>query len=155
MVIEKSPPLLTEEGVVMTETSTATLLGSPAAADGDTGLEVPLGEGRMVREDGWREAPAFPRRAAIEVGNRPAVGSGSKDGPQHSRGGGVAAVCARGSGRPLAGRARELSEEPGPRRAVLRADPVPRAAPEPALPRQLRDGEAVRAPVAHGGASRR
>src|SRR5713101_7683849 len=53
MVIEKSPPLLTEEGVVMTET---TLLGSPAAADGDTGPEVtPLGEGRMVREDCWRE----------------------------------------------------------------------------------------------------
>jgi len=55
MVLEKSPPLLTEEGVVMTETSTATLLGSPAAADGDTGPEVtPFGEGRMVREDCWR-----------------------------------------------------------------------------------------------------
>src|SRR5712692_10395507 len=68
MVIEKSPPLLTEEGVVMTET---TLLGSPAAADGDTGPEVtPLGEGRMVREDCWREVHRLfhvERRSKSEI----------------------------------------------------------------------------------------
>src|SRR3989442_15767959 len=71
MVIEKSPPLLTEEGVVMTETSTATLLGSPAAADGDTGPEVtPFGEGRMVREDCWREGHRLfhvERRSKSEI----------------------------------------------------------------------------------------
>ncbi len=40
----------------MSETSTERLLDRPAAADGDTGPEVtPLGEGRMVREDCWRE----------------------------------------------------------------------------------------------------
>ena len=33
-----------------------TLLSGLAPADSDTGPEVtPLGEGRMVREDGWRE----------------------------------------------------------------------------------------------------
>src|SRR5205809_2007809 len=71
MVIEKSPPLLTEEGVVMIETSTATLLGSPTAADGDTGPEVtPLGEGRMVREDCWREVHRLfhvERRSKSEI----------------------------------------------------------------------------------------
>src|SRR5256885_16410189 len=71
MVLEKSPPLLTEEGVVMTETSTATLLGSPAAADGDTGPEVtPFGEGRMVREDCWREVHRLfhvERRSKSEI----------------------------------------------------------------------------------------
>ena len=55
----------------MTETSTATLLGRPAAADGDTGPEVtPLGEGRMVREDGWREVHRLfhvERRSKSEI----------------------------------------------------------------------------------------
>src|SRR3989442_13155563 len=77
MVIEKSPPLLTEEGVVMTETSTATLLGSPAAADGDTGPEVtPFGEGRMVREDCWREVHRLfhvERRSKSEVARQLAL----------------------------------------------------------------------------------
>jgi hypothetical protein len=54
--IENSPPLLIEEGVVMTETGSETLLGRPAAADGDTGPEVTSsGEVRVVREDCWRE----------------------------------------------------------------------------------------------------
>ncbi len=55
----------------MTETSMATLLGSPAAADGDTGPEVtPLGEGRMVREDCWREVHRLfhvERRSKSEI----------------------------------------------------------------------------------------
>src|SRR5712691_9084534 len=52
MVIEFSPSLLTEEGVLMSET----LLAGVATAGGDTGPEVtPLGEGRMVREDCWRQ----------------------------------------------------------------------------------------------------
>jgi hypothetical protein len=50
--MEISPPLLTEEGVAMSET----LLSGAAPADGYTAPEVtPLGEGRMVREDCWRE----------------------------------------------------------------------------------------------------
>src|SRR5712671_5177978 len=41
-----------KEGIVMTET----LLTGATAASADTGPEVtPLGEGRMVREDCWRE----------------------------------------------------------------------------------------------------
>jgi transposase len=52
VVIEISPSLLTKEGVHMSET----LLDGPAPTTADTGPEVtPLGEGRMVREDCWRE----------------------------------------------------------------------------------------------------
>src|SRR5712691_1365548 len=55
----------------MSETSTERLLDRPAAADGDTGPEVtPLGEGRMVREDCWREVHRLfhvERRSKSEI----------------------------------------------------------------------------------------
>src|SRR5712692_9460973 len=67
MVIEFSPPLLTEEGVFMSER----LLSGLAPADGDTGPEVtPLGEGRMVREDCWRQVHRLfhiERRSKSEI----------------------------------------------------------------------------------------
>jgi hypothetical protein len=67
VVIEISPPLLTEEGVVMSET----LLSGAAPADGDTAPEVtPLGEARMVREDCWREVHRLfhvERRSKSEI----------------------------------------------------------------------------------------
>jgi hypothetical protein len=67
VVIESSPPLLTEEGVAMSET----WLSGAAPADGDTAPEViPLGEGRMVREDCWREVHRLfhvERRSKAEI----------------------------------------------------------------------------------------
>src|SRR5262245_39218370 len=48
----KTPHLLIQEGSVMSDT----LLEGRARLTADTGPEVtPLGEGRMVREDAWRE----------------------------------------------------------------------------------------------------
>src|SRR2546421_1573475 len=48
-----------------------TLLSGLARADSDTGPEVtPLGEGRMVREDGWREVHRLfhvERRSKAEI----------------------------------------------------------------------------------------
>jgi len=55
------------EGIVMTET----LLTDPTSVYADTGLEViPLGEGRMVREDCWREVHRLfhvERRSKSEI----------------------------------------------------------------------------------------
>ena len=67
MVIEISPPLLIKEGVHMSET----LLDGRAPAAADTGPEVTLlGEGRMVREDCWREVHRLfyvERRSKSEI----------------------------------------------------------------------------------------
>lgn len=56
----------------MTERGSETLLGNPATADGDTGSEgTSLGEGRMVREDSWREVHRLfhvERRTKAEIG---------------------------------------------------------------------------------------
>src|SRR5258708_24068802 len=55
------------EGIVMTET----LLTDPTSVYADTGPEVtPLGEGRMIREDCWREVHRLfhvERRSKAEI----------------------------------------------------------------------------------------
>src|SRR2546426_11085630 len=54
-----------------------TLLSGLARADSDTGPEVtPLGEGRMVREDGWREVHRLfhvERRSKSEIARQLAL----------------------------------------------------------------------------------
>src|SRR2546425_10493459 len=54
-----------------------TLLSGLAPADSDTGPEVtPLGEGRMVREDGWREVHRLfhvERRSKAEIARQLAL----------------------------------------------------------------------------------
>src|SRR3989442_9842286 len=54
-----------------------TLLSGLAPADSDTGPEVtPLGEGRMVREDGWREVHRLfhvERRSKSEIARQLAL----------------------------------------------------------------------------------
>src|SRR5437867_8562910 len=97
-------------------------------------------------------APAVPRRAAIEVGDRPTAGAGSEDGAGHSAGRGVAGLHPPRARRYAARRARGLPADAGAPGPVLRAHPVPGVAPGARLPRQLRDGETLRAAVAHGGA---
>src|SRR2546429_5980864 len=61
------------EGIVMTET----LLTDPTSVYADTGPEVtPLGEGRMVREDGWREVHRLfhvERRSKAEIARQLAL----------------------------------------------------------------------------------
>src|SRR5713226_4536082 len=91
------------------------------------------GPGRLLAAG----APVVPHRAAIEVGDRPAVGAGSEDGPRHPAGGGVAALHAHRAGRYSARRPRRLSAAPGARGSVLGADPVPGVAPRAALPWEL------------------
>src|SRR5712692_5210183 len=57
--------------------SETTLLTGLAPTDGDTGPEVtPLGEGRMVREDGWREVHRLfhvERRSKSEIARQLAL----------------------------------------------------------------------------------
>ena len=65
--------------------SEALLVGT-AATGGDTGPEVILTRGGTHGRRGLlaRGAPAVPRRAALEVGHRPALEAGSEDGARHS-----------------------------------------------------------------------
>src|SRR2546422_10687621 len=79
------------------------MLSGLAPADGDTGPEVtPLGEGRMVREDCWREVHRlFHVERRAESGDAPAVGPGWENGGGgFPRGGGAAPTRARRGGTP-------------------------------------------------------
>ena len=63
------------------------LLSGLAPADSDTGPEVtPLGEGRMVREDGWREVHRLfhvERQSKSEIARQVARGSCTRGNRPH------------------------------------------------------------------------
>ena len=127
---------------------------TPAAAD--TGPEVtPLGEGRMVREDCWREVHRLfhvERRSKSEIARELDLDRKTVRGDL--AGGGVAAVPRAERIDTLLAEHAAYLQQRAPAGPVLGAHPVPGVAPGARLPRQLRDREALRA-AACGPPSRR
>src|SRR5713101_2937937 len=112
------------------------LLAGVAPADSDTGPEgISLGEGRMVREDCWREVHRLyhvERRSKSEIARQVELDRKTVRGIL--AGARLAALHAHRAGRYPARRPRRLSAEPGTGGAVLGADLVPGVAPRAALP---------------------
>ena len=133
-----------------------TLLAGAVAAGGDTGPEViSLGEGRMVREDGWREVHRLFTWSGGRSGDRPDAGAGPQDRAALLQRGGAGSRTAGGQAADtLLAEHAHVSAGARAAGAVLGADSLPGAAPAAGLPRQLRDGEALRAAAAGRRAGR-
>ena len=124
-----------KDGIVMTET----LLTGATATTADTGPEVtPLGEGRMVREDGWREVHRLfhvERRSKSEIARQLQLDRKTVRGILDETAWQPYARAERTDTR-LAEHASFLQAR-APRGPVLGAHSLPRAAPGAWLSRQL------------------